>query len=90
MEVTAKIVKTFPQSKTLKAVANVTFDGCFVVHGVKVISSEKGTFIAMPSEKHGDRFRDICHPTTSDTRQYITEAVLAAYDEIAPSTFDTY
>ena len=85
MEVTAKIVKTFPQSATLKAVANLYIGDCFVIHGVKVIESEKGMFIAMPSEKRGEKYLDVCHPLNSDTRQYITEVVLAAYYEVAPS-----
>ena len=84
MQVSAKIVKTFPQSTTLKAVANLYIDGCFVIHGVKVIDSEKGMFVAMPSEKRGDKYRDICHPLNSETRQYITAIVLAAYDEVTP------
>jgi stage V sporulation protein G len=84
METNAKIVKTFPQSKTLKAVANLYIGDCFVVHGVKVIDSEKGMFIAMPSEKRGEQYRDICHPLNSETRQSITEIVLAAYNEVVP------
>jgi len=84
MVVSAKIVKTFPQSTTFKAVANLYIDDCFVIHGVKVIDSEKGMFVAMPSEKRGDKFRDVCHPLNAETRQYITNVVLAAYDEITP------
>ena len=85
MQVSAKIVKTFPQSTTLKAVANLYIEDCFAVHGVKVIDSEKGMFVAMPSEKRGEQFRDICHPLNTETRQYITEVVLAAYNEVAPA-----
>ena len=84
MQVSAKIVKTFPQSSTFKAVANLYIDDCFVVHGVKVIDSEKGMFVAMPSEKRGEKFWDTCHPLNSETRQYITNVVLAAYDEVTP------
>ena len=91
MQVSAKIVKTFPQSTTFKAVANLYIGDCFVVHGVKVIDSEKGMFVAMPSvpthgtpQKRGDKFRDVCHPLNSETRKYITSVVLAAYDEVTP------
>ena len=88
MQVSAKIVKTFPQSTTLKAVANLYIDDCFAVHGVKVVDSEKGMFVAMPSEKRNEKFRDICHPLNSDTRQYITNVVLAAYNEVTPVNSD--
>jgi len=69
MEVSARIVRVFPQGKTLKAVASVTIEGCFVVHGVKIIETEKGVFIAMPSEKRGENYRDICHPIIKPKKQ---------------------
>jgi len=81
----AKIVKTFPHGKTLKAVANVTIEDDFVVHGVKVINSDNGLFVAMPSTKIGEQFKDICHPINSETRQRMTEIVLAAYSEVVPA-----
>ena len=84
MEVSARIVRVFPQGKTLKAVASVTIEGCFVVHGVKIIETEKGVFIAMPSEKRGENYRDICHPIDSYTRRIMTDAVLSAYAEVVP------
>jgi len=84
MEITAKIVKIFPQGKTLKAIACIFFDGCFIVHGVKVIDSEKGLFVTMPNEKRGEQYRDICHPLNSETREYITELVLSAYADFIP------
>jgi len=92
MNTSAKIVKTFPQSKTLKAVANLYFDDCFVIHGVKVIDSEKGMFVAMPSvqvsgtpPKDGRKYKDICHPLNSETRRQINDIDLAAYQEVTAS-----
>ena len=35
----------------MKAVASVTFDNEFAVHDIKVIESQNGLFIAMPSRK---------------------------------------
>ena len=35
----------------MKAVASVTFDNEFVIHDIKVIESQNGLFIAMPSRK---------------------------------------
>jgi stage V sporulation protein G len=32
----------------LKAYANITFDDCFVIHGIKVIEGDRGMFIGMP------------------------------------------
>jgi len=66
----------------LKAVASVTFDDCFVVHDIKVISGNEGYFIAMPSKKTNEgEFRDIAHPIKTETREAIIKAVLEAFKE---------
>jgi stage V sporulation protein G len=79
MEITAKINKTFPNGSSLKAVVSLTIDGCFVVHGVKIIDSAKGMFVAMPNEKFNDKYTDICHPITNEARQKIIDVVMEAY-----------
>ena len=69
----------------LKAVASVTFDDCFVVHVIKVLSGSDGLFIAMPSRRTSDgEFKDIAHPLNTETREELKDAILAAYnDELA-------
>ncbi len=70
------------QEKKLKAFANITFDDCFVVSGLKVIKGDKGLFVSMPSRKLKDgTFKDIAHPLDNETRQKIEAKVLAAYEE---------
>jgi len=39
------------QNQKLKAYATITFDDAFVVRNVKVISGNKGLFVAMPSRR---------------------------------------
>ena len=39
----------------LKAVASVTFDGCFAVHNLKIIQGKSGLHVAMPSIPLTDR-----------------------------------
>ena len=66
----------------LKAVASITIDNCFVVHEVRVIESEKGLFVAMPSRKTPDgEFRDTAHPIDTETRNMVDKAVLDAYEK---------
>ena len=69
----------------LKAVASVTFDDCFVVHDIKVLSGSDGLFIAMHSRRTSDgEFKDIAHPLNTETREELKDAILAAYnDELA-------
>lgn len=69
----------------LKAYADVTFDGCFVIHGLKIIDGQKGMFVAMPSRKMADgEYKDIVHPITSELRKEITETVIAKFKEMKP------
>lgn len=71
----------------MRAVASITIDGEFVVHDIKVIDSEKGLFIAMPSKKDGNGdYKDVAHPINTATRKQIQDAVLAKYDETVGDT----
>jgi len=82
-------VKVFPVDEDkLKAYATITFDNSFIVRDLKVISGNKGFFIAMPSKKRKDgTFRDVAHPLNSETRKMIEDAVLDVYKkEIATGT----
>ena len=66
----------------LKAFATVTFDHCFVVRNMKVISSEKGLILCMPSRKMSDgSFKDVAHPITVEFRSLLEEKVFACYEQ---------
>jgi stage V sporulation protein G len=85
-------VKVFPVDEDkLKAYATITFDNSFIVRDLKVISGNKGYFIAMPSKKRKDgTFRDVAHPLNSETRKMIENAVLDVYKkEIASGSEKT-
>lgn len=81
MEVTE--VKVFPvNEEKLKAYATITFDNCFVVRDLKVISGESSLFIAMPSKKKKDgTFKDIAHPLNNEMRGKIEKAIIAEYEK---------
>ncbi len=74
-----RIRKVFPTGK-LKAIVSVTFDDSFVVHDIKIIEGQNGQFVAMPNRKtiRGE-YKDICHPITKESREYLEDAVLSAY-----------
>ena len=65
-----------------KAIGSVTIGNAFVVHGVRVVESEKGLFVAMPQRKDGDRYRDVAHPVTSEMRAMLGSAVLEEYQRM--------
>lgn len=86
MQLSVKIHKIFEDKGAMKAIASVTLDELFTVHGVKVIESEKGRFAAMPNEAFKDKDgndsrRDVFHPISSSARKLMEEAVLAAYEK---------
>ena len=81
MKITDVRVRKVNTENRMKAVASVTFDNEFVVHDIKVIESEDGFFIAMPSRKtQTGEFRDIAHPINSEARERIQKAVLEVYE----------
>ena len=82
MEITDVRIKKVDGGGKLKAYVTVTFDDCFVVHNLKIISGKAGTFIAMPSRrtKTGE-YKDIAHPINSSFRQEIQTRIIDEYDK---------
>ena len=82
MEITDIRIKKVDGGGKLKAYVTVTFDDCFVVHNLKIISGKAGTFIAMPSRrtKTGE-YKDIAHPINSSFRQEIQTRIIDEYDK---------
>ena len=81
MEITDIRIRRVSADGKLKAYVTVTFDDCFVVHNVKVISGKNGAFIAMPSRKtKTGEYKDVAHPINSDFRGMLQEKILTAYE----------
>ena len=82
MQITEVRIRMIDTESKMRAVASVTFDGCFVVHDIKIIDGQNGMFLAMPSRKIGDgEFRDVAHPIQQFMRDMIRDAVFKAYDD---------
>lgn len=84
MKIEANVVKRF-DTGTVKAVCDVTLDGAFVIHGVKLIKGQKGDFVSMPSDtwenSQGEvKHKDIVHPLNSEIRTQLFKAVSNAYE----------
>lgn len=75
-------VRLFDTDSKIKAAASITLDSCFVIHELKVIEGKTGLFVIMPGRKaKNGMFKDLVHPLNTETRAYIQNAVLAAYDK---------
>ncbi len=82
MQITDVRVRKVTSQGKMKAKIDITIDNAFVIHDVKVIETDKGTFIAMPSKKlpNGD-YKDVAHPINTETREMLQKAVLDKYNE---------
>ena len=69
------------EGSKLIGVAKVVINDVLVIDDIKVIQMEAGKFIAMPSRKVKDTYKDVAHPTTIECREEISNAVLKTYDE---------
>lgn len=76
-----KVIKTEGNFR-VKGIASITIDDSFVVHDIKILESEKGLFVAMPSRRTpAGEFKDIAHPINAETREIIQKAVLNEYEK---------
>mgnify|MGYP000849550373 CR=1 FL=1 len=85
-QISVKITKLFDGNSKIRAVANATIGGAFAVHGIKVIDSDKGLFLSMPSNsyKNGSgetKYQDIFHPVSTEARQALSDSVMSAYEK---------
>lgn len=92
MKITAVIKKTFDTGK-VRAIADVTLDGAFAIHGLKLIEGDKGMFVSMPYSQWKDKDgslknTDIVHPITADARSELYHAVRDAYKAEMAQTED--
>jgi len=83
MNITDVRIRRITTGGKMKAVVSITIDDCFAIHDIKIIESQNGLFIAMPSRKTPDgQFKDIAHPINSETRKTIEKLILEKFDEL--------
>jgi stage V sporulation protein G len=88
MEIT-EVNITLRDEDKLRAFVNITFDGVFVIRGLKVIQGNRGLFVCMPSRRMEDgSHKDIAHPITNEFRQAIEERVLHDFHQLDGTTAD--
>ena len=76
-----KVVK-IENNIRVKGIASITIEDSFVVHDIKIIETQSGLYVAMPSRKTpAGEFKDIAHPISSEAREVIQKAVLNEYEK---------
>lgn len=73
------------ESKT-KTFASVTIGGAVAIHGIRVMNSAKGLFVAMPANTYVDNngeehFSEIAHPISKEARELLNSKVMEAYNQ---------
>ncbi len=82
MTITEIRIKKLNTQNKLKAIASITIDGEFVIHDVRILESERGLFVKMPSKKvPNGEFVDIAHPIKTEVRTMIETKVIEKYNE---------
>ena len=56
------------------------------IHGIRVMNSRKGLFVAMPASNYVDengetKFSEIAHPISKVSRDMLNSKVMEAYDQ---------
>lgn len=73
------------EGSKVKAFVSVNIGDSFAIHGLRVVESDKGLFVAMPSssyQKGGKtEYMDIFHPITGEARKELSNCVLEAYEQ---------
>lgn len=82
MEITDVRIRRIDDEGKMKAVASITFDNEFVIHDIKIVSGKNGMFVAMPSKKIGQSYKDVAHPLSPETRSKISDAIFNRYEEV--------
>ena len=88
MEITE--VKVYPANEgKLKAYATMVFDNCFIIRDMKIIQSDNGLFVSMPSRRKKDgSFKDIVHPLNSEARKLIEDRIILEYKKAISDSID--
>lgn len=81
MEIT-EVRVSLRNEERLKAYVTVTFDNAFVVRHIRIVKTDKGYLVSMPSRQMRDgTHKDVAHPITKEFRQLLEQKVMAAFEE---------
>ncbi len=80
-KVTDVRIRKIEDQGNIKAFADITLNGVFVVHSVKLIKGERGYFASMPYRRlESGEYKDVAHPIDTGLRRHITEEIVKAYN----------
>ena len=77
MEITSvSVQKEQKDNSRMIGYAEIVFDNCLKVNGIRIIKGNTRIFAAMPNKKLQDgKYKDYVHPINSELRRKIDDAV---------------
>lgn len=74
-------------NEKIESIGKIYIDKCFVIDGVRVIESEKGSFVAMPTKttegKDGKtEYSEVCYPVTKKFREQLYGEIMKKSNEV--------
>lgn len=78
------------EDSRMKAIAKVKLDNVFAVTGIRLIQGDDKMFIAMPSRRIGEGYKDIAHPLNQETRKMFEDAIFETYEEMKETGDEVY
>ncbi len=83
MEITSiSIKKENHDNSRMIGYAEIIFDDCLKVNGIRIIKGNTRIFAAMPNKKLQDgKYKDYVHPINAELRKKIDDAVEEAYNK---------
>ncbi len=83
MEITSvSVQKETKENSRMIGYAEIIFDDCLKVNGIRIIKGNTKIFAAMPNKKLQDgKYKDYVHPINSELRKKIDEAIEEAYNK---------
>lgn len=82
MKITDIKIRRTKEDTKLKAFVDVALDNLLIIHGIKLVKSEKGFIVCMPSIKKDEKYLDVVHPANADFRKYLTDEIVTKYQEL--------
>lgn len=86
MKITQVNIKKIESAGKLKAFVNITIDGIFMIHDIKIFEGKNGYNLVMPSRERikgeNNKNLDVVHPVNKETRELFEKVIIGKYKEI--------
>jgi len=81
MKLEARVLVFEEVRKNCVGICSVVMDDSYVVHDIRIMTGEKGLWVAMPNKFNmkKNEYEDKFHPITSAARKELFDCVLDAY-----------